>query len=104
MNKNVTKNELVIRLVAECPVPLGRHEAEIVVDTVIDELVHAIQNGERIELRGFGSFRIRSRAARKGRNPKTGATVMVPPKRAVYFRPGKDLKALLNLPSARKQI
>ena len=58
--------------------------------------VAALQRGEKIELRGFGSFRLRRREPRKGRNPKTGDRVDVPPKKVPYFKPGKELKELIN--------
>ena len=55
-----------------------------------------LNKGEKIELRGFGSFRVRERNSRKGRNPKTGAAVNIPAKRVAYFKPGKELKELIN--------
>ena len=58
----------------------------------------ALHEDEKVELRGFGSFRIRERRSRQGRNPKTGAKVPVPPKRIPYFKPGKELRELLNAP------
>ena len=75
---------------------LTKKHAEIIVDTVFHSIVEALHRGEKIELRGFGSFRLRNRAARIGRNPKTGAKVHVPAKRVPYFKPGKDLKELIN--------
>ena len=59
-------------------------------------IIDALHRGEKIELRGFGSFRLRKREPRKGRNPKTGDKVDVPPKKVPYFKPGKDLKDLIN--------
>ncbi|MCV5434029.1 integration host factor subunit beta, partial [Escherichia coli] len=55
-----------------------------------------LNRGEKIELRGFGSFRVRERNSRKGRNPKTGTSVDIPAKRVAYFKPGKELKELIN--------
>ena len=66
------------------------------VEAVFDAMKSAMQRGERIELRGFGSFRLRKREPRKGRNPKTGDKVDVPPKKVPYFKPGKELKELIN--------
>jgi integration host factor subunit beta len=66
------------------------------VDTVFRSIIEALQRGEKIELRGFGSFRLRQREPRKGRNPKTGDKVDVPPKKVPYFKPGKELKELIN--------
>ena len=65
-------------------------------DTVFQSIVDALHRGEKIELRGFGSFRLRRREPRKGRNPKTGDRVDVPPKKVPYFKPGKELKDLIN--------
>jgi integration host factor subunit beta len=63
---------------------------------VFDSIVDSLKEGEKIELRGFGSFRIRHRGPRGGRNPKTGDKVQVPAKRIPYFKPGKDLREMLN--------
>ena len=75
---------------------LTKKETETIVNTVFDSIVDSLKDGEKIELRGFGSFRIRHRGARTGRNPKTGDKVSVPPKRIPYFKPGKELRELLN--------
>jgi len=75
---------------------LTKKHSEVIVDTVFRSIIDALQKGEKIELRGFGSFRLRKREPRKGRNPKTGERVDVPPKRVPYFKPGKELKDLIN--------
>ena len=75
---------------------LTKKDAEVIVDTVFRCIIDALHRGEKIELRGFGSFRLRQREPRKGRNPKTGDRVDVPSKRVPYFKPGKDLKELIN--------
>ncbi len=75
---------------------LTKKHAEVIVDTVFRSIITALHRGEKIELRGFGSFRLRQREPRKGRNPKTGDRVDVPPKRVPYFKPGKELKELIN--------
>jgi integration host factor subunit beta len=75
---------------------LTKKHSETIVDTVFQSIVDALQRGEKIELRGFGSFRLRQRQSRKGRNPKTGDKVDVPPKQVPYFKPGKELKDLIN--------
>lgn len=90
----MTKAELVEE-VADMT-QLSKKHAEIVVNTVFESIVDSLRSGEKIELRGFGSFRIRSRGARIGRNPKTGDRVEVPAKLIPYFKPGKELKELLN--------
>ena len=90
----LTRAELVDQ-VAEAA-DLKKKDAEVVLETVLGNIVEALRRGEKIELRGFGSFRLRQRDARRGRNPKTGSRVDVPPKLVPYFRPGKELKALIN--------
>jgi integration host factor subunit beta len=75
---------------------LTKKHSEVIVDTVFRSIITALQRGEKIELRGFGSFRLRQREPRKGRNPKTGDKVDVPPKKVPYFKPGKELKELIN--------
>ncbi len=75
---------------------LTKKHAEVIVGTVFQSIITALRRGEKIELRGFGSFRLRQREPRKGRNPKTGDRVDVPPKKVPYFKPGKELKELIN--------
>jgi len=75
---------------------LTKKHSEVIVDTVFRSIIEALHRGEKIELRGFGSFRLRRRAPREGRNPKTGDKVDVPSKRVPYFKPGKELKELIN--------
>ena len=75
---------------------LTKKDAEVIVDTVFHCIIDALHRSEKIELRGFGSFRLRQRESRKGRNPKTGDRVDVPSKKVPYFKPGKELKELLN--------
>lgn len=90
----MTKAELVedVARAAE----LTKKDAERLVEIVFESIIETLNHGEKIELRGFGSFRIRHRGARTGRNPKTGDKVKVPPKRIPYFKPGKELRELLN--------
>lgn len=75
---------------------ITNRDAEAVVAEIIQSMIDALQEGNEIEIRGFGSFRLRSRRARRGRNPKTGESVDVPAKRVVYFKMGKDLKHFLT--------
>ena len=75
---------------------LSKKDAEVIVQAVLDSIVESLKNGGKVELRGFGSFRLRERASRQGRNPKTGEKVFVPAKKVPYFKPGKDLKELIN--------
>ena len=95
---SMTKAELVeeVARVSE----LTKKHSEIIVNTVFDSIVDALRKDEKIELRGFGSFRIRQRRSRQGRNPKTGDKVDVPAKRIPYFKPGKELKELINTTAA----
>jgi integration host factor subunit beta len=81
-------------------VELSRKDSETVVDIVFDSIVKSLRAGDKIEIRGFGSFRSRQRKARVGRNPKTGARVEVPPKTVPYFKPSKELKDLVNTDGA----
>lgn len=75
---------------------LTRRDGEIIVDLLFDSVVSALKAGDKVEIRGFGSFRSRQRKARVGRNPKTGTRVDVPAKRVPYFKPSKDLRDLVN--------
>jgi integration host factor subunit beta len=71
---------------------LGKKEADLLVNTFLEAIVASLRAGEGVELRGFGSFRLRDRRARVGRNPRSGASIKVPPKRVVYFKLGKELR------------
>jgi integration host factor subunit beta len=90
----MTKADLVEEVVRVTGV--SKKHAEIIVNTVFSSIVEALRSEDKIELRGFGSFRLRKREPRKGRNPKTGDKVEVPPKKVPYFKPGKELKELIN--------
>src|ERR1700761_6655415 len=80
-------------------VEMTRKEAEVIVDAIFDSIVKSLRGGDKIEIRGFGSFRTRQRQPRVGRNPKTGTRVEVPSKRIPYFKPSKELKDLVNTSS-----
>jgi integration host factor subunit beta len=75
---------------------LPRKESEAIVETIFDSIIESRQNGDKIEIRGFGSFRTRQRRGRVGRNPKTGEKVEVPPKKIPFFKPSKELKDFVN--------
>ncbi|HTV56963.1 MAG TPA: HU family DNA-binding protein [Terriglobia bacterium] len=75
---------------------MSRKDSELVVDTIFESIVKSLRTGQKIEIRGFGSFRTRERKSRVGRNPKTGARVEVPAKRIPYFKPSKELKDVVN--------
>jgi integration host factor subunit beta len=94
IHSTVTKADFVeeVTRVSELP----RKESEAVVETIFERIIGALKGGDRIEIRGFGSFRTRQRRGRTGRNPKTGAKVEVPPKRILVFKPSKELKNQVN--------
>ncbi len=77
-------------------VEMTRKDSQLIVETIFESMVGALRASDKIEIRGFGSFRTRQRKSRVGRNPKTGARVEVPPKKISYFKPTKDLKHLIN--------
>ena len=86
----MTKADLIVAIADQLKLPAGR--AELIVDQIFDGMVAALKRGEGIEIRGFGSFTIREYKAYDGRNPRTGETVHVKPKRMAFFRVGKDLR------------
>ena len=77
-------------------VEMTRKDSEVIVEAIFDSVVRSLRGGDKIEIRGFGSFRTRQRQARIGRNPKTGDRVDVPPKQVPYFKPGKELRERVN--------
>jgi len=87
----MTKSELV-ELVAEAHDQITRREAEVVINEVFDAISTSLASGGRVELRGFGSFTVKKREPRLGRNPKTGEPVEVPAKIVPHFKPGKELR------------
>src|SRR3954463_3172221 len=90
----MTKAELVDEVARV--VQLTKKQAETIVNIDFDSIVESLRSGQKIELRGFGSFRLRTRKPPTGRNPKTGEKVEVPSKKIPYFKPGKELKELIN--------
>ena len=90
----MTKADLVEKVAKEAD--MTKKDAEQLVEIIFDSITGSLNKGEKIELRGFGSFRVRERGARRGRNPKTGDPVSIPAKRVPYFKPGKELKELIN--------
>ena len=81
---------------------LRRTESEVIVSTIFEKITEALAEGDKVELRGFGTFRIRHRKPRKGRNPKTGSPVDVPLKRVPFFKVGKELRQVMMTPRALK--
>ena len=90
----MTKADLVDEVAAVTQ--LSRRSSEEVVNVFFDSIVESLRRGDKVELRGFGSFRLRHRRARMGRNPKTGEPVHVPAKAVPFFKPGKELRELVN--------
>ncbi len=90
----MTKSELIERISEKLKLPAGK--AEAIVNCVFDSMVKALEEGEGIEIRGFGSFTVREYKAYEGRNPRTGETVHVAPKRLPFFKVGKDLRERVN--------
>ncbi len=94
----MTKAEL-IEDVARA-VEMSRKDSEVIVETIFECIVKSLRVGDKVEIRGFGSFRTRQRRARIGRNPKTGVRVDVPAKKIPHFNPSKELKDLVNTSAA----
>ncbi len=91
----MTKADLVDKIAEKKP-GLTRKQVEIVVNTVLDGIKDALSREDKVEIRGFGSFRIRHRRAKEGRNPKTGETVSVPPKKVPFFKAGKEMREMVD--------
>ena len=91
----MTKTELIIRLSNEMP-SLTKRQVEVVVNTIFDSMRNALVQGDKIEIRGFGSFKLRTRRMKEGRNPKTGEAVLVPSKKIPFFKVGKELRHMVN--------
>jgi integration host factor subunit beta len=90
----MTKADLVDQVTALGD--LTRRDGEVIVETLFDSIIDALKANDKVEVRGFGSFRSRQRKPRTGRNPKTGESVAVPAKRVPYFKPSKELRDLVN--------
>src|ERR1700684_4110243 len=93
-DSTVTKADLVEEVVRLTELP--RKESEAVVETIFESIIGALQGDDKIEIRGFGSFRTRQRRGRTGRTPKPGAKLEVPPKKIPFFKPSKELKDFIN--------
>jgi integration host factor subunit beta len=90
----MTKAELVEKVANQ--INLTKKQTEVVVNTVFSSITDSLADGKKVELRGFGSFRIRQRNARVGRNPKSGQKVNVPSKKVPFFKAGKELRELVD--------
>ena len=91
----MTKSELVEKIM-ETNGFLNRKESELVVNIIFDSMAKALKNGDKVEIRGFGSFTVREREAREARNPKNGEIVKISAKRTPFFKTGKELKERVN--------
>ena len=94
----LTKADLIEEVLRITELP--RKESETIVETIFESIIDALQKGDKIEIRGYGSFRTRQRRGRVGRNPKTGEKVEVPAKKIPFFKPSKELKDFVNSPEA----
>ena len=90
----MTKAELVEKVADK--IQLTKKQTETVVNLLLNSITEALSEGDKVELRGFGSFRIRKRNPREGRNPKTGDTVQIPAKRVPFFKAGKELREMVD--------
>lgn len=93
----MTKSGLIEDVSRRTP-HISKRDTEVVVNTIFDSMVEALKRGDRIEIRGFGSFQVKLREARDGRNPKTGEPVHIGAKRTPFFKVGKELKEMVDLP------
>jgi len=91
----MTKSDL-IEQAAEKAKNFTAKDVEIIVNSIFDSMTESLAKGDKIEIRGFGSFKVKKRAARKGRNPKTGQSIDVPEKKVPFFKIGKELKEMMN--------
>ena len=91
----MTKSELIEALAKQQP-HLALKDVELAVKCIIEKMNQALSSGERIEIRGFGSFSLRYRPSRQARNPKTGAKVITNPTYSPHFKPGKELREMVN--------
>ena len=104
----MTKSGLIEKVSEKTP-HISKKDTEVVVNTIFDAMTDALKRGERIEIRGFGSFQDKVREARDGRNPKTGEMVNIPAKRTPFFKVGKELKEMVDgeapaAPAAKREL
>ena len=90
----MTKSELIEQVLASYP-DISKKQVEFIVNAIFLSIKEAVKNGDKVEIRGFGSFKIREKSSKTGRNPKTGLEVQVPEKKIPYFKPGKEIKDIL---------
>ena len=92
----MTKSELIVQLMASNEM-LNKREAEIIVNSIFESIGDALVDGDRVEIRGFGSFTVRERDSREARNPKSGEVVRIPAKKTPFFKTGKELRERVNV-------
>jgi integration host factor subunit beta len=98
----MTKSGLIEDVAKRTP-HISKKDTEVVVNTIFDSMIEALKLGDRIEIRGFGSFQVKVREAREGRNPKTGEPVHISAKRTPFFKVGKELKEMVDRSPDRPQ-
>ena len=91
----MTKSGLIEEVAKRTP-HISKKDTEVVVNTIFDSMIDSLKTGDRIEIRGFGSFQVKMREAREGRNPKTGEPVHISAKRTPFFKVGKELKEMVD--------
>lgn len=94
----MTKSVLIEKITKRVSQSVGitKKQTEVVIEAVFENIKDALAKGGKVEIRGFGNFKLRSRRARQARNPKTGESVVVPPKKVPYFKVGKELREMIN--------
>ncbi len=92
----MTKSELIEELI-EMNVSVNKKESELIVNTIFDSITTALSSGDRVEIRGFGSFSVRERETRQARNPKSGEVIQIPAKKAPFFKTGKELRQRVDI-------
>ncbi|OQY23344.1 MAG: integration host factor subunit beta [Desulfobacteraceae bacterium 4572_35.2] len=92
----MTKSQLIEKLMDEDS-QLNKKESELIVNTIFDSISNALVRGDRVEIRGFGSFSIREREARQARNPKSGNLIDIPSKKTPFFKTGKELRERVDI-------
>ncbi len=95
----MTKSDMAEKLAGK--INVNKQQAEDIINIFTNSIVEALAQGDKVEIRGFGSFRVRHRAAKEGRNPKTGEKVFVPPKKVPFFKTGKDFNEIINKDSGQ---
>ncbi len=95
----MTKSDMAEKLADK--INVNKQQAEDIINIFTNSIVEALAQGDKVEIRGFGSFRVRHRAAKEGRNPKTGEKVFVPPKKVPFFKTGKDFNEIINKDSGQ---